>query len=347
MLEWLRGLPDDMTVKSVQRAMEHHAAKAAHNRNQQPEPTPKETPEAAPEPAKAHPKTPVPLSPKEERALQLGELPDNFVVTNADACILFGREAQTLAHWRTKRLPPPFIPGRPVRYTLGAIRKAIRDKENGTDLGIQAANLKNIRRLTTLDDTYPIFKYESGLQLGYEAAASYQEGNEEVTYQSVDILCLGEFKHMKLGQELLQSPLPAITTEVAKDFDTATWLFLELTNGKPLPTNAVIQALRHLRDSGNDLNQPNNLMQKTTAHMLADYGDKLSQEEVSTLMNTFLDHGLNIYAEDYEGKSALDLAPIGGYMEKWERSRNMADNLEASLAVKPEEPKTTRKKQGI
>ena len=65
------------------------------------------------------------------------------------------------------------------------------------------------------------------------------------------------------------------------------------------------------------------------------------------LMNTFLDHGLNIYAEDYEGKSALDLAPIGGYMEKWERSRNMADNLEASLAVKPEEPKTTRKKQGI
>lgn len=284
------------------------------------------------------------MTPQTKRLLELLNYPDSFLVTGRDVSILLDLSESHLATMRSERRPPPFIKGRPVHYTLASIRQFLKDKEDQSRADIAAASLKNIRRMTTLEDTFPVFKYESGLQLGYDAAADYQQANQEEAWKSVDILCLGEFKHMQLGQELLQSPLPAITPEVAKDFDTATWLFLELTNGKPLPTKNVIQALRHLRDSGNDLNQPNNLMQKTAAHMLADYGDKLTQEEVSTLMNTFLDHGLNVYAEDYEGNSALDLAPIGGYMEQWERSRNFAGNLEKSLAMKPEITRSQVKK---
>jgi len=221
--------------------------------------------------------------------------------------------------------PPAKKVGKSLRYQVKDVREWL-------------ANLPRAMHVVT-----PVLHYQHAV-LGLEAAIEYEAENEEAVPNFVDILCLGEFKHMKLGQELLQSPLPSITPEVAKDFDTATWVFLELTNGKPLPTKNVIQALRHLRDSGNDLNQPNNLMQKTAAHMLADYGDKLTQEEVSTLMNTFLDHGLNVYAEDFQGQSALALAPIGGYMEKWERSRNFAGNLEKSLAMKPEITRSQVKK---
>lgn len=278
--------------------------------------------------------------------IELENLPNHAVVSAAEVCILMQKEPDTLNHMRNRGDPPPFIRGRPVKYIVGDVRAAILgNRVNSTS----EVSVFGTLRVSRLMETYPVFTFPSAENLGYEAAVAHQEQHDEETYASVEVLCLGEFKYMQLGQQLVESPLPAITPEVAKDFDAATWLFLELTNGKPLPVFEVVEALRHLKKSGNDINQPNNLLQRNVAHMLASYG-RLKPDETTILMEEFLELGLDIYAPDFEGKSALDLAPSGGHIEVWEKRRNFAHGLEASLAHKVEKQEvqvSTKKRPGI
>ena len=271
-------------------------------------------------------------------------MPNHAVVSGAEACILMQKEPDTLNKMRVRGDPPPYIRGRPVKYVVGDIRAAILgNRVNSTS----DASVFGTLRVSRLMETYPVFTFPSAENLGYQAAVAHQEQHDEETYSSVEVLCLGEFKHMQLGQQLLESPLPAIAPEVAKDFDAATWLFLELTNGKPLPVFEVVEALRHLKESGNDINQPNNLLQRNVAHMLASYG-RLKPDETTILMEEFVELGLDIYAPDFEGKSALDLAPEGGNLQVWESTRNFHKMLDSRLEVKPDKPVvvTTRKTRG-
>jgi hypothetical protein len=216
---------------------------------------------------------------------------------------------------RIPGIPPSRKIGGRIRYNVGECR----------------AWTANGSKLQT---TFPVLHYRHGA-LNLEAAIAYEAEDQEATPEFGELLELGEFKYMQLGQQLLESPLPAITPEIAKDFDAATWLFLELTNGKPLPVFEVVEALRHLKESGNDINQPNNLLQRNVAHMLASYG-RLKPDETTILMEEFLELGLEINAPDFEGNSALDLAPSGGHIDVWEKRRKFAQALEDSLAHKEE-----------
>ena len=61
-------------------------------------------------------------STERHRTANLWSLPDETTVTTVEASALLGYAQRTLEDWRRKRKGPAYRSGKPVRYTIGALR---------------------------------------------------------------------------------------------------------------------------------------------------------------------------------------------------------------------------------
>ncbi|QNP48416.1 ankyrin repeat domain-containing protein [Diaphorobacter aerolatus] len=186
---------------------------------------------------------------------------------------------------------------------------------------------------------YPVFHHEQKFY-NEQSWVTFLVAHPDFQPELVEFLPTYESSFPEFSNALLSQNLPQLTPEIAKDFDTSTFLLDSILSSDKPKTLTLLNAIKHLANNGVAINQDTEKFYRNSLHVLAMYGDTIAQpQELTSLIECLIDNGADINALDNEGKTPTEIAPQGSNFLKWYDSQSLASSLENLLVEKSDKPK--------